>query len=255
MTPVIIDYNGTAWEQVVSTILSTSEHIIALRGAGSFNGISIADANSLLDNILSPRIESFLKEGGVTIIFDGDNDDPDFPDIGHIAGRLRDRFDKRVNFYAVQMLSWYKYRDKLPASKPLHSACGNEYQTILFPENTFTGDHNHFSQHTRLAHSLKYEQWYVGACGLIASKQLSDFSNKVKKIKGPHKVAIFKASVSIEQGHKIQEKISKGTDAEKISRLHDSIIRREKNPYGLLCTPTGEFIHNPEFSNLQIEVI
>ena len=194
---VTLDETGRAWEVIMTDMLATCEHIIALRGAGSFTGISVADANDLLDRELIPRAESYLADGNASFIFDGDNDDPDYPDIGHIMGRLRDHFSGRADFYAVQMLGWYKYRDELPAMRPLHSARGNEYRTLLFPDKMFVGDHDHFSQHARLARSPEYEQWYVGACGQIASKQLADFSLKVEDFGGKHRALIFKAPVSM----------------------------------------------------------
>src|SRR4051812_41408769 len=107
----ILDKSGQAWERLMSEMLAKSSHIIALHGAGSFNGISISDANKIVEDALTPRIESYLREGFVSVIFDGDNDDPSYPDIGYIMGSLRDYFDDgRVDFYAVQMLGWYKYR-------------------------------------------------------------------------------------------------------------------------------------------------
>jgi len=251
---VLLDDTGEAWEGIVDELLANSDHIIALRGAGSFNGISITDANWMVEQHCIPRIATYVRGGAVSIIFDGDNDDPLYPDIGHIAGRLRDYFGE-VHFYAVQMLGWYKYRKELPTMRPLHSAHGNEYATILFPDKTFAGDHDHFSQHVRLARSPKYEQWYIGACGLIASKQLADYSAKAEGADGEHRAVIFRASVSTEQEQKIRRKLQEDADIERSKRLSDSLIRRAENPYGLLCTPAGEFVSRPEFANLRIEVI
>ena len=254
-TLVTLDETGLAWEKIMSDMLANSDHIIALRGAGSFNGISVADANNLLENHLIPRIETYLRDGRVSVIFDGDNDDPDYPDIGHIMGRLRDHCGDRADFYAVQKLGWYKYRKELPATRPLHSANGGEYRTVLFPDMTFAGEHDHFSQHARLAQSPKYEQWYIGACGLIASKQLADYSAKVEGVDGDHRATVFRAKISVEQSQKIHRKLREATDLDQKLRLQDSIVSRSDNPYGLLCTRSGEFISRPEYANLQIEVI
>jgi hypothetical protein len=251
----VLDETGEIWDRAMDLMIAKSNHIIALHGAGSFNGISIEDANNLLNDRLIPRIAAYLLDGHVSIIYDGDNDDPDFPDIGHIMGRLRDYFDNRVDCYAVQMQSWYKYRDELPALRPLHSANGNEYRTIVFPDKKFEGDHDHFSQHPRLVSSPNYEQWYVGACGLIASKQLADYSEKAAGALGEHNVVVFKATVSIEQEQKILRKLESETDPENIKRLRDSLSRRAENPYGLLFTPAGEFLVDPQFVNLRIEVV
>ncbi|KND50701.1 MAG: hypothetical protein ABA06_04580 [Parcubacteria bacterium C7867-001] len=251
---VVLDHTGKTWERTVEHMLATCKHIVALRGAGSFNGISTADANLILEKDLIPRLETYIEDGPTSVIFDGDNDDPEYPDIGHIMGRLCDHFGDRADFYAVQMLGWYKYRNELPAMRPLHSANGNEYQTVLFPDKTFVGDHDHFSQDTCLAKSCGYEQWYVGACGQIASKQLADYSDKAWT-EGPHRALIFRAPVSVEQERKIRRKLAEETDPERRTRLCNSLAQREQNPFGLLCTPDGTFISKPEYKSLLIEVI
>lgn len=260
-TPAVFDDLGMLWEKMVDEMLARSRHIIALRGAGSFNGITIAAADNMLKRTLIPRVSAYLRDGRVSIIYDGDNDDPNYPDVGHIMGRLRDAFgDGPVDWYAVQKWNWYKYQyNDVPAGiepelKPLHSANGGEYRTVLFSEKQFAGEHNWFSQHERLVRSPAYEQWYVGACGLIASEQLADYSAKAEGVPGLHKAVIFRAAVSIEQGRKIRTKLREATDPEVIKRLQDSIARRAANLYGLLCTPKGEFISKPEYANLTIEL-
>jgi hypothetical protein len=252
---VALDTTGQRWETVVDDLLSRDFRIIALRGAGSFNGISKSDADRIVAQHLVPRLVGYVQTGDTAIMFDGDNDDLDYPDIGYIMGRLRDQFEDWADFYAVQMLSWYKYRDKLPAMRPLHSASHEEYRTYLFPANVFAGDHDHFSQHARLVRTPRYEQWYIGACGLIASKQLADYSAKVEGAEGEHRAVIFRAKVSSEQEQKILRKLQEETDPERSARLRESFARRAENPFGLLCTPDGEFISKPEYANLRIEVI
>src|SRR3989338_5645440 len=99
---VLLDDTGEAWEGIVDELLANSDHIIALRGAGSFNGISITDANWMVEQHCIPRIATYVRGGAVSIIFDGDNDDPLYPDIGHIAGRLRDYF---VEMHLAEVIS------------------------------------------------------------------------------------------------------------------------------------------------------
>jgi len=260
-TLAVRDETGEIWERMVDKMLAESRHILVLHGAGSFNGISITDADRIVFEDLVPRINAYRRDGRVSVIYDGDNDDPKYPDIGHIMGRLRDSFLDWVDWYAVQMWGWYKYRNLdvpagiAPELKALHSANGNEYQTVIFPDKTFEGDHDHFSQHPRLCRACGYEQWYVGACGLIASKQLADYSAKVAATPGVHKAVIFRVPVSIEQEQKIRRKLAEETDPAKVQRLTESLERRTANPYGLLCAPTGEFISKSEYSNLTIEVV
>ncbi|HEU5114257.1 MAG TPA: hypothetical protein VFT82_00650 [Candidatus Paceibacterota bacterium] len=249
------DKTGAAWKAIVETNLVHAAHVIALRGAGSFNGISTRDANEIIAEHLVPRIEQYISDGKVCLIYDGDNDDPQYPDIGYIMGRLCDYFGARIECIAVQMESWFRYQNLLPTVAHLHSANDTGYQTIVFPDKTFPGNHDYFSQSERLCKLPQYEQWYVGACGEIATKQLADYSVKAADSPGPHKAVIFRAPVSADQETKIREKIEKSTDPEKISRLKSALERRIANPYGLLCTQNGEFILRPEYGNLEIEVI
>jgi hypothetical protein len=249
-----LDVSGEIWNSLMSAMLDKSRHIIALRGAGSYNGISIGDSNRLLANHLIPRLQNYLNDGHVSVIYDGDDDVPAFPDIGHIMGRLRDYFGSSADWYAVQKQGWYRYAQTLPTIRPLHSAQGNEYCTVIFPDGAFPGEHDHFSQNMRLAASTHYEQWYVGACGQIAEKQLADYSTKAGLSKGTHRALIFKAPVSIEQEQELHRKLATGGDPASVKRWNDALDRRAKNPYGLICTPEGEFISLPAYSNLTIEV-
>lgn len=249
------DATGMIWEQWMTKMLEKSAHIVALRGAGSYNGISVSDANEILMRHLIPRVESYLSDGHVSVIYDGDDDEPTYPDIGHIMGRLRDYFHERVDWYAVQMQGWYRYNDEFPTLRPLHSAEGNEYCTIVFPDKKFSGEHDYFSQNARLAQSPTYEQWYIGACGQIASKQLADYSAKVSGIQGQHKAIIFRAPVSIQQEQALRKKLQNSNDLESRQRWNDALMRRAQHPYGLLCTQDGKFIELREYSGLRIEVI
>jgi hypothetical protein len=276
---VVLDETGEHWEAQLNAMLEKCTNIIALRGAGSFNGISIKDAERILKTELIPRVQKYLDaKGKVAIIYDGDDDEPNYPDIGHIMGGLRDHFRDRVDFFAVQTTSWYRYNEELPKMRPLHSANGNEYNTTLFPDKKFQGEHDHFSQNQRLAQSPKYEQWYIGACGQIASKQLADYSTKAGDATLPHKVLIFRSPISTEQEQKIRGNITEiektlkefetsvargdvvdeslvQKTVEKKNRLSESLKRRAVNPFGLLCDEKGEFIRKPEYGNLNIEII
>lgn len=276
---VVFDETGAHWEKAMTAMLEKSTAIIALRGAGSFNGISISDAKKLLEERIFPRVDQLLQRGNViSFIFDGDNDDPACPDVGHIMGRLLDSYHEKIDFYAVQKAGWYKYRNHATGMRPLHSATGNEYETYVFPDKTFPGEHDHFSQNVRLVQSPKYEQWYVGACGLIASQQLADYAKNVASVDGEHRVIIFKAAVSVDQELKIQRKIAESSDAigelegeaikggfeavgsiqevvDKKARLSDSLIRRNAHRYGLLFDAAGNFIQKPEYGGLVFTVV
>jgi hypothetical protein len=274
---VVLDTDGSYWEKQIDLMLAGESVVIALRGAGSFNGIAVDDASSLAAWINIEIASMIARNQNVTIIFDGDNDDPEYPDIGNIAARIRDHFGNGICFYAVQTLGWYKYRSELPRMRPLHTACGNKYHTVLFPDNVFPGAHDHFSQNARLARSSKYQQWYVGACGEIALKQLADYSEKAGDSPGPHRAVIFRAQVSKAQEDKVRRKIdenirtiaslaaqvSMGVDAaikrsfeleQQTQRLSGALVRRAEHPYGLLCDKDGTFINKPYYRNLELAI-
>jgi hypothetical protein len=274
---VVLDTDGSYWEKQIDRMLAGESVVIALRGAGSFNGIAIDDARSLAAWINLEIASMIARNRNVTLIFDGDNDDPEYPDIGNIAARIRDCFANRIRFYAVQTLGWYKYRSELPRMRPLHTARGNEYDTVLFPDNVFPGSHDHFSQNARLARSASYQQWYVGACGEIATKQLADYSEKAGDSPGPHRALILCAPVSKAQEDKVRRKIdenmrtiaslasqvSMGVDAaikrsfeleQQTLRLSGSLVRRAEHPYGLLCDKDGTFLNKPYYRNLEISL-
>jgi hypothetical protein len=52
-----------------------------------------ADVEIVIQTQLIPRIEVARVSGQqVTVLFDGDSDSPQKPDIGYVAGRLLDQF-------------------------------------------------------------------------------------------------------------------------------------------------------------------
>jgi hypothetical protein len=259
-TPVIwlLDETGSGWDEIVQRMISCNSRVIALRGAGSFNGISNLDADRIFKQYLVPLVDNqLLGNRAVSIIFDGDDDVQNLPDIGYICGRLLDEFGDRVDFYAVQKVSWYPYSDELSRKKPIHNSKGVEYNTILFPDGAFTGDHDHFSQNQKLVEYGEYEQWYIGACGKISLQQLSDYN--AKSTKGKRTARLFPLRISEAHGEHIQQKldaeIKTNGQTAKAARLADSLVQRAENPYGLLHDSAGKFLYGGAFPNLDtIEV-
>lgn len=261
----VIDPQGSLWKKTEQRLIDECSHIIALRGAGSVNGISISDAEKILIEHLFPTIRSMLNDGKVAFIFDGDNDDRSYPDIGYIIGRIRDEFDgENCEFFAVQKYDWWS-----SDGKAIHNASGKEYKTYVIdaknpPENIggipYSGqqgtEHNALSQSQILINSGKYTQWYVGAVGPIAGQQIKDVELKTNnKIE----VTVFKAPVSIEQSFSLQNKIDKTREdllntldkeelETKLKRLQTSKERREANPYGMFFDKDGN--DNGSFNNL-----
>ncbi len=283
---LIMDAQGTLWKEREAKLIEKCNHIIALRGAGSVNGISVSDAEKMLNEHLFPRIKTMLEGGKkVAFIFDGDNDDRTYPDIGYIIGRIRDEFDKEeCTFLAVQKDDWWD-----GDGGPIHNANGKEYETYIIdaknpPENigglAYSGqqgtEHNALSQSATLVNSGKYSQWYVGAVGPIARQQIKDLELKSEK---GIPISIFKTSVSVEQAVSLQKEIdttqqwltetkAMGENVpedrksqisrakERLARLLSSRERRGANPFGLFFDKDGN--DNGSFADLiktHVEVI
>ena len=228
----VIDVDGSAWDKQAEAIME--RRTIALRGAGSNNGIEKSTADKLLNGVIIPLIKSKLERESIALVFDGDSDRLDKPDIGYIMGRLRDAFSnlsrEQVVFLAAPTKSLY-YPD-IPGGN-LGNAYGLEYETYVFDDGKFPGEHNRFTQSEMLVNAIGYEQWYVGALGPISFEQLADYNSKVKPGK-KQKVLFFRAPVNPELEQGIQAKFSKAKsdgDSSKISKFQEILLQRE-NKYG-----------------------
>lgn len=226
---MIDDGKKTEWNALVDQILSKKGRIIALRGAGSINGADPAESNRLLENELLPRIQNYLARGEhVTFLFDGDPDDPKKPDIGYFAGRLLDTFGNNqngVDFVTAQKRSWY-----YPSTEKgnLANAHGRDYVTYVFADDKYPGDHNAFTQDARLVASPKYEQWYIGASGDIATSQLEDFNAKVHA--GHKKTAVlFRVHNNKALSAEISKKLTEAQgDEAKFAKFTKQLAQRDR---------------------------
>lgn len=254
----IVDVDGSVWDAKVEELDSNYKHIIALRGAGSVNGIDKAAADKLLEEEFIPRIRAQRESGPVAVMFDGDPDSPDKPDIGYVMGRLKDEFaeepETEVAFLTAQKKSWY-----YPATPGgnLGNANGREYETYVFEDGQFPGDHNRFTQSERLVNADGYEQWYVGASGPIAQEQLHDYDSKVQQER-KQKVVMFRAPLNEELAPgfdaKLAEAREKG-DEGKIAKFEGAIQQREKQ-YGVHWDNEGNStLKTEEFPHLDFEFV
>lgn len=175
----IFETDQSSWDLITAYLIYYNFHIIALRGAGSVNGIDPDDADSAVD-VLKDIIANSRELGQkVAILYDGDVDSLEKPDIGYIMGRLLDLFGNdpgNTLFLAAQKQGWYYPTE---AGGNITNAGGLQYVTYVFPNDTHAGDHNSFTQSAQLVATKQYEQWYIGASGDIATSQLADFNNKV----------------------------------------------------------------------------
>lgn len=225
----IFDDSHEAWNKIVDQIRLNEEKVIVLRGAGSVNGAEKSDADLLLEKQLIPRIEAILNSGKkVVIMYDGDDDNMDKPDIGYFMGRLLDRYgngQNGVTFVAAQKRSWY-YPKKENGN--LGNAHGLYYLTYVFEDGVYLGDHSTFTQDQRLVEISGYEQWYIGACGDIATGQLIDLNKKVPA--GQKRQAIiFRVRNNPGLDHEIENKLKVAESAHdpvKIAKFKKQLEQR-----------------------------
>ena len=186
--------------------------IIALRGAGSVGGIDREAADRVVEKLLIPEIERTASERPVAIMYDGDTDNPDKPDIGYIFGRLRDRFntsDGAVSFLIAQTLDWYK--PIIPGAN-LTNFHGLPSDTYVIPKEL---GHSDFTQSEALAAYPLYRQIYVGAAGTIATQQMVDYSGKIPP-GGETNITIVRALIGQTRSLEIGRKLAQAsTQAEK----------------------------------------
>lgn len=253
----VVDDDGSKWAEAQENIATKYKHIIALRGAGTNNGIDKAAANKLVDEQLVPRIQKYMQDGPVALMFDGDGDDLSKPDIGFIMGRLRDAFgsevEDKITFVAAQKKSWY-YPPKEGGN--LGNASGREYKTTVFPDGKFAGDHNSFTQSQELANAPGYEQWYIGASGPIASEQLEDLNSKVQE--GTRKVTMFRAPINGDLGGVMADKLKQAQEAGDIAKIKkfEDVIAQRQNTYGVHFDNEGNFsVDREQYGKLEFEVV
>jgi hypothetical protein len=231
---------ATAFEARMQQAIDRQSAIIALRGAGSTGGIDPEAAAHVLDDLLIPRVEEDLRRGPVAIIYDGDPDNREKPDIGSVAGGLRDYFDDRrgdqgVSFLTAQRRDWYY--PTTPGSN-LTNANGLPYETFVFPEGVYEGDHNSFTQSKLLARYRRYRQVYVSG-GPIATEQLGDYANKVPA-GSPMNVVVVRALINRALSAEIGDKLAQATtDAQR--QKFEAMLEQRRKIYGQQWNNDGEF--------------
>jgi hypothetical protein len=217
----------TAWDARMWQDMRRGRQIVALRGAGSVNGIDPAAADNVVE-LLEPQVNQ-----DVVFIFDGDPDDPAKPDIGYVAGRL---LDLGATVVAAQTDDWY-----YPATPGanLTNAHGEPYETFVIPRGVYPGDHNRLTQSERLAAYPGYSQTFVGAAGLIASAQMVDYCRKVPE-GGPVNISVIKAANNGSLSEEIGRKLAQAVDEADRQKLQDKLDQRSKT-FGALWDNDGKF--------------
>ncbi len=226
---------ATAWDIASRLHMRRGSEMLTIRGAGKNGGIHPAAANHVLD-LLTPRLDHLYEQGiPVVVMYDGDPDDPEQPDIGHIAGGLLDRFSDRVEtgdmtFMAAQAADWYY--PPVPGSN-LTSATGRPFDTFVFPRGVYPGDHNRFTQSDLLVAYPNYRQLYVGAAGMIAASQMVDYCNRVPpggRVNVTAIRAVINGALDREIGDKLAAAVAAADDAKR--QKFADILKQRQRIYG-----------------------
>lgn len=257
----VFDEDGSKWKETQDSIINYP-HIISLRGAGAKNGINKEAANKLVDEQLIPRIKAYMSEGPVALMFDGDGDNLQKPDIGFIMGRLRDAFgseaDGKIRFITAQVEGWMpQKREGEPDHRNITNANKREYETTVFRGGQFPGDHNSFTQSRELANAPGFEVWFVGPTGSIGNEQLGDLDGKISE--GTRKVVMFRAPLNedLQGGFEQQLTDAKAAgDAKKVANLEATLAQRAKSKYGENFDDDGKFnVDRKRYGNVDFEVV
>jgi len=233
---------ATAWDMSTRMAMRRGSEIIALRGAGSTGGIDPTAADHVLDDLLIPRVEGLHEQGRpVVMMYDGDPDDPQRPDIGYVAGRLLDRFGPRIDtgdmtFMTAQAHDWYY--PPVEGSN-LANAHNRPFDTYVFQRGAYPGDHNRFTQSDLLAAYPRYRQLYIGAAGMLAAGQMVDYCNRVPE-GGNVNVTIIRALINGALDQEIGDKLLAATDDAKRQKL-EGMLEQRRQIYGAHWSNDGQF--------------
>jgi len=240
-----IGTNLEPWKQRMASLIRVRAIIIALRGAGSVNGIDPNQADSAVMSLIQ-YIGHLMSNGTkVALIYDGDPDLRNAPDVGSVFGRLADAFSgahPQMEFLAVQTADWYNE----PHGGPIRSASGLPYETYVFSDN-LPGAHRALTQSQQLANYPNYEQVYVGPAGSIARDQLADLNTKaVARPQGvrPVRVTVMKARINPGLDAVLTAQLQAPVDARTRAKIEAKLQARATRPYGYFCTPEGRWLLN-----------
>jgi len=195
-----------------------------------------------MGEVLVPRLNDIRANSRpVVVLYDGDPDDRDIPDIGAVAGRLYDEFhthvgDGGMTFATAQRQSWYY--PSVPGGN-LTNAKGRPFDTFVFPDSVYDGENSHFTQSNQLAAYPGYSQIYIGASGLIGAGQMVDYVNRVPK-GGAVNVSIIRALNYGALDQQIGDKLAATVDEAK-RRKFQAMLEQRRRIYGPHWGNDGRF--------------
>jgi hypothetical protein len=253
---VMMDQDAQEWHSRMDTLMADGARIITFRGAGTVNGIDPTAAAAATEAITGYISE--IAEAGtpVAIMFDGDEDNREKPDVGSVFGAIADAFKDNPNVVAMtaQTKGWYYPKSE---GGVLESANDTTYETYVFPDD-MPGSHAALTQSEALAQYPGYEQVFVGPAGPIAFSQLQDVNDKAvarSSEAGQMRVTVLETPINHELDQVFQGQLEAAGDDEARAKVQTKIDQRAAHPYGALFTPQGELAFEPsQYPNLDIQV-
>src|SRR6266568_1783187 len=231
------------WNERTEALMSEGARIIAFRGAGTVNGIDPSAAGKAT-TILHDYVTSITTDGThVALMYDGDGDNREKPDVGSIFGGVVDSLgdNPQVTAIAAQTEGWYS---PVTENGAIESAGGKPFETYVFPD-ALPGSHASLTQSDALVAYSGYEQVFVGPAGPIAFDQLGDLSQKAAVHRtteaGPVKVTVLETRNNAAIDGELQSQLGSATGDQARSKIMTKVTQREQQPYGALFTPAGDF--------------
>lgn len=251
---VMMDQEANEWHSRMEGLMADGAHIVTFRGAGTVNGIDPTSAAAATEAI-TQYVSSLAEEGStVAIMFDGDEDNRERPDVGSVFGAVADAFKDKSNVVAItaQTKGWYYPKSDGAA---LESATGTPYETYVFPDD-MPGSHAALTQSESLAKYPGYEQVFVGPAGPIAFNQLQDVNDKAAgRESGPMRVTVLEAPLNHQLDQVFQGQLEAASDDTARTKVQTKIDQRAAHSYGALFTPEGALGFEPnQYPSLDIQV-
>ncbi len=147
------------WHERTDALMAQGARIITFRGAGTVNGIEPSAAEAAT-TMLHDYVTSITSDGTpVVLMYDGDGDNRQKPDVGSVFGGLVDSLseDPNVTAIAAQTEGWYS--PKTP-NAPIESATGKPFETYVFPDD-LPGAHASLTQSEALLITLAMNKFLL----------------------------------------------------------------------------------------------
>lgn len=258
-----LDEKAEKFHARMDELMSEGREIFVFRGAGTNNGIAMEDAPRAAEKVTALLRDALDAGRQVVIMYDGDEDNREKPDVGSIFGMVADTFKDNpdVTTITAQKEGWYYPRTDGAA---LQSAGGTPYETYVVPDSAPLRNgasypdltpQTDLTQSEALAQYGKYQQIFVGPAGPIAAAQLGDLNEKATS----HSVRVLVIATRNNQRltSEFAAKKQSATEAgdTKKAALIDSIIAQRELPFGALYGASGERVLSlSDYPSLSIEM-